>query len=540
MRVETRVGIFIVIAIGVFIYLSVNIGALRLDKAQYDIYRTYFEDTGGLDTKAPVKIAGVSVGWVESINLLPEGKAEINMRVEKNIKLAKNAYTMISQEGLIGTKTLVIEPGDPSTGYLIPGSTLSMPGKTPATVTDLLEQFKDIASNVQDIAFSFKGAFGTQRGEENLKLALNGIAKAADRMADFSEVLNRTVQKNEDNINCAISDLRSVMRHLDNGIPSITNNFNDTFPAIKHGALVLADNTLPKVGNASDKVGTAFQTIDETAVQARETFSQAEQVVEKINTGKGVLGKIINEDETYDDIKKSIRGLKDYLTKAQSLVLDVDMHSESLLGRDWNSKGYMSVRLRPTQDYFYQIQLVSDERGSIIRDEEHRQWYDKDNNEITLDNVGYQSDDYAKAQESHDKLEFARTVDKTTRRKNDILFGFQFGKRFDRLAFRIGMFESTFGVACDYYVPMNTDKFHWITTLEAFDFKGTKRLYDQRPYVKWINKIFFMKNIYTAFGMDDMFGKETSAPFFGGGIRFGDDDLKYVLSSLPVGKLTGD
>ncbi|MFA5074915.1 MAG: MlaD family protein [Candidatus Babeliales bacterium] len=536
MRIETRVGIFIVIAVGVFIYLSVNIGALRLDRAQYDFYKTYFEDTGGLDTKASIKIAGVSVGWVESINLLPEGKAEVNMRVGKNIKLAKNAYAMISQEGLIGSKSLVIEPGDPSTGYLLPGSTLSMPGKTPATVTDLLEQFKDIASNVQDIAFSFKNVFGTTRGEENLKLALNGIAKAADKMADFSDILNKTLQKNENNINYAISDLRGVMRNLDTGIPSIT----DAFPAIKHGALVLADNTLPKVGDASDKVGTAFQTIDETAVQARETFKEAEQVVEKINTGKGVLGKLINEDETYDDIKKSIRGLKDYLTKAQSLVLDVDMHSESLLGRDWNSKGYMSVRLRPTQDYFYQIQLVSDQRGSIIRDREDKQWYDKDGNEVTPENVGYLTDDYAKAQQAHDELEFARTIEKTTRRKNDILFGFQFGKRFDRLAFRIGMFESTFGVACDYYVPMKTDKFHWVTSLEAFDFKGTKRLYDQRPYIKWINKLFFMKNIYTTFGMDDMFGKETSAPFFGGGIRFGDDDLKYVLSSIPVGKLTGN
>ena len=91
MRTETRVGIFIVIAIGVFVYLSINIGAFRLDTAQYYSYKTYFDDTGGLDAKAPVKIAGVSVGWVDGIELLKEGKAEIKLRVGKNIKLAKNA-----------------------------------------------------------------------------------------------------------------------------------------------------------------------------------------------------------------------------------------------------------------------------------------------------------------------------------------------------------------------------------------------------------------------------------------------------------------
>ena len=86
---------------------------------------------------------------------------------------------------------------------------------------------------------------------------------------------------------------------------------------------------------------------------------------------------------------------------------------------------------------------------------------------------------------------------------------------------------------------MKTDKIHWVTTVEAFDFKGTKRLNDQRPYVKWMNKVFFMRNIYTVFGMDDVFGKKTSGPFVGGGLRFGDDDLKYVLSSLPIGNIAG-
>ena len=115
------------------------------------------------------------------------------------------------------------------------------------------------------------------------------------------------------------------------------------------------------------------------------------------------------------------------------------------------------------------------------------------------------------------------------------MFGFQFGKRFDRLTARIGMFENSFGMAFDYYLPLKTDKLHWITSIEGFDFKGTNRIDDSRPHIRWINKVFFMKNIYTAFGFGDMFGKKTSAPFWGGGIRFGDDDLKYIMSSLPIG-----
>ena len=540
MKTETRVGIFIIIAIGIFIYLSINIGAFRLDTAQYFVYKTYFDDTGGLDAKAPVKIAGVDVGWVDSIELQEDGKAEIVMRVSKSIKLAKNAYAVVDQEGLIGTKTLEILPGDPSTGLLLPGSTLSLPGKSPASVSELLDQFKDIASSIQDIASSVKDVFATAKGEEDMKMALDGMAKAANKMADFSDVLERTMKKNEDNINSTLLDMRKVAHHLDEGVPSITKDFHDTFPSFKKDVnkltLAFADDTLPKVSSA-------FETIDSTAVQARETFKEAEQVAEKINTGKGVLGKLINEDETYDDIKKTIKGLKAYIGKAESLVLNVDMHSETLLARDWNSKGYFDVRIRPNQDYFYQFQLVSDERGTVARKESHRKWVDKNGKQIEIDELDYgkqrPDNDTADAQKAHDRLEFSEKKEKEVRTKNTILFGFQFGKRFDRLAFRAGLFENTFGVACDYYVPMHTNKIHWVTTLEIFDFKGTNRLGDKRPQIKWLNKLFFMKHIYTSFGFDDMLGNKTSGPFWGGGLRFGDDDLKYLLSLLPVSSIAG-
>jgi hypothetical protein len=38
-----------------------------------------------------------------------------------------------------------------------------------------------------------------------------------------------------------------------------------------------------------------------------------------------------------------------------------------------------------------------------------------------------------------------------------------------------------------------------------------------------------MKSIYAVFGVDDLVGRTTATPFFGIGISFNDDDLKYVL-----------
>ena len=131
----------------------------------------------------------------------------------------------------------------------------------------------------------------------------------------------------------------------------------------------------------------------------------------------------------------------------------------------------------------------------------------------------------------------ADKIECTQRVKNDILFGFQFGKRWNNFSLRVGMFENAFGFACDYYVPLHTNKVHWVTTLEAFDFRGEKRLDDNRPHIKWINKMFFFKNLYSCFGIDDIYSKESASPFFGGGIKFDDNDVKYLMSFLSVGSL---
>jgi len=513
-KLETRVGLFVLIAIGVFIYLSINIRALRFDKEHYYPYKAFFDDTGGLALKAPVKIAGVEVGWVERIELHTDGKAEVLMQIDRQIKLAKNAYAMIHQDGLIGTKNLEIDPGDPSTGFLLPGSSLSMPGRTPASVGELLDQFRDIATTIQDISTSFKNVFASRQGEDNMKKTLESVTQASERIAEFSNVLQRSLVKNEENLNTIILDMKTSFQSAKEAIPNISNAIQDN---------------ANKFGNASNQAGEAFGHIQDAAVQTRETLKETGEVVEKINKGKGTIGKLINEDETYTDLKKTVRGIKDYVGKTQSLMLDVDMHSESML-RHTYSKGYFELRLRPNSDYFYLMQLVADERGSIKRENIYYTRKDDKGNILRASDI---------AMPAWRKVEFADEVQQVTQTENDILLGLQFGKRFDRLALRIGLFEGTFGVGCDFYVPLPTDKIHWVTTLELFDTIGTKRLNDTRPHVKWLNKAFFMKNLYTVFGVDDIYSKRSASPFWGGGLRFGDDDLKYFMAQISPGKASG-
>lgn len=524
MKTETIVGLFLLGSICIFFYLSFTIGSMRLDRDRYYPYRAYFDDIGGLEKKDPVKIAGVQVGWVENIKLSKEGMAEITFLVHKQNRLAKNARAMIRQEGLLGNKFLEIDPGDSQTGILLPGGALGFPTPAPPTIGDVIYKFGDIASSIQAIATSLQSVIATQEGKENLKDALKGFAVASNRIAKVSELLEETLRKNEENINATLLDMRNVVSSLSKGVPQISDDFHavattlnsDTLPALSNGVTNIAGG----VTNLSTKAGAASEAIEEASIYAKDGFREAGEVFEKINRGQGLVGKLITKDETYKDIKKTLHTLREFTSKLQSLDILIDMHSEYMI-RTANNKGYFELRLRPFDDYFYLFQLVSDERGYIQRSETIRDRFDY-NNTLLI------------APEIADQYRFPPKIEKTKRIKNTILFSVQFGKTFDRLAFRIGVFENTFGFGVDFIVPVPTNKFHWITTVELFDGIGINRFNDRRPHLKWLNKLFFLKNFYTAFGVDDIVSKKNANAFIGGGMRFNDNDLKYVLSALPI------
>ena len=131
-------------------------------------------------------------------------------------------------------------------------------------------------------------------------------------------------------------------------------------------------------------------------------------------------------------------------------------------------------------------------------------------------------DDWAKLKFAPFKITRYRFLDK-------YMLNLQFGKIYGNFAFRVGLFDSTGGIGVDIDLPLGSESFRWVTTLEAYDWRGRNRLFDDRPHLKWLNRMFFSKTLYFTFGADDFVSRDKNA-FFGVGIRFADDDVKYLIS----------
>ena len=540
LNTETTVGIFILGALGVFFYMTFQIGVFRLDSTNYKQHTVFFMDVSGLSRKADVKIAGVRVGWVDNINLVQgdqEYKAEATIMVDKRYVLRSDSSATVKQDGLLGVKYLELTPGNPLLPALKKGDQLGAPGKVPASIDGLVQKFGKIADNIEDITVAVRDSVAGGENKKRLQETFEDVHSAAKRIASFAESLDRIVTRNENDIEGIIHDVRDFAKQIKESYPELQQDIHrvaqkleiDTLPAFQASVERIANVFDRDFGKVSGKLESTADAIESAALQTRDGFKSIGAIADKINEGKGLIGKLVNEEETYQDLKVAVAGLKDYFSKVESLGIVFDSHAETMYRPAENfsyrdSKGYFDIRIHPNEDRFYILEMSGSLKGTIKRRDIDVVRYDSTKKVMTDTGV---STDY--------KWAYPSSYQETIRERDTTKYGFQFGKVFNNAAFRFGIFESTFGIGIDYELPFENENMRWVSSFELFDIRGRDRINDQRPHFKWINRVFFLRNFYFNFGADDFISRDNANTFFGVGVRFGDDDMKYLMSKLGFG-----
>jgi len=107
---EFYVGVFSLIGMVCFGYLSINIAGMKIFKRGfYEVY-TEFDNISGLKPGAQVEIAGVPVGEVSSINL-DKTNAKVTMSIRDDVRLRQDDIVSVRTKGIIGDRYVKITPG---------------------------------------------------------------------------------------------------------------------------------------------------------------------------------------------------------------------------------------------------------------------------------------------------------------------------------------------------------------------------------------------------------------------------------------------
>lgn len=479
---------------GVYIYKSAD-----FFEGDTKTYYALADDAMGLLRDSDVLVAGVVVGKLDKIGL-ENGKAKFTLKISKEVPLYENAKLEKVMESMLGTNVLTLEPGDSSApplaenGYIKNVKTVSGMSAAMSKVSEIMEKTDALMERVLERENQEKlnkiidmlvrmTENTTQNIEGNMKM-LSSVLK------DMSEVMQKVNAKSDSEMDKLSKILENTLKVTDR-IAEISDGkdekLNETLNDLRNSLKLIADELAASRGAMQD---------------VREITENVNQITEKVANGEGTVGKLLTDEKLYNDIVKVSDKLTDYADTLLGMKVYVDAHSNYMVF-DNSFKTYFDITLQPRKDRFYMLGVVDDPRGNV----------------------------------SHTQTTHTTVVNDTTYIVNDdktvvtdkLKFNLQIGRIFGPVALRGGIFQNKAGLAVDYnpwkYISLSAEIFDFSSTgAPQLRVQGLARplLWTMEPF-SWL---------YLTAGGEDLINGQRDL-YFGLGLRFDDDDLKSIVSSVP-------
>ncbi len=289
---EAKIGILVLLTTGFFIWgYSFLKGKNFL--ASTNNYYAFYEQVGGLIESGHVMMSGYKVGYVDDIRFMDDLKhIRVRLSVDKRFVLPEGTVARIIGADIMGTKAVELIPGNRE-GRLKAGDTL-IPDIEPNLTEEIRLQImplktraEDMMANMDSVLIIFQSLLD-QEFREN-------FAASIDNMSGTISSLQRSVYAVDKLLNEEDSRFNNIMSNLE----SVSGNFADSNEDI--------NKMLNNFAAISDSLAQSelLSTID----NLNNVLGELNQVMEGVNRGDGSLGKLISDEDLYNNLESATKNL---------------------------------------------------------------------------------------------------------------------------------------------------------------------------------------------------------------------------------------
>ncbi len=487
------IGLFAAIVLGLLGFFILRIERLDLFSKRGPTVDALFDSVAGLNDRSSIRIAGVRIGVIDGIEL--DGrKARVHLVLDENVILTEGTSARLATVGLLGESYVELLPGPDGAPRLAEGATI--PGETPMGLDQALAKLGDVADSIAGVAEPLAGGLSGRDQDSPIGSMLANLQAA-------SAQLRLLIENNDAQLNHTIRNFETFSTSLAEQLPSVMEGLDRLVQDIQG---VVAENR-GQISASSENIASLTAKLDSAATDLG-------IISERLAKGEGSIGKLLTSDEAHDQlvdtlasVEAGVGELSNTLGRVQKLKLDLDLGG-FYLSDPKESHGTFGLTLSPdeTSNRLYRVALVETPRGDQSTKTER----------ITITEP--------------DGTTSTRTIETLTI-NDESVFNALLGLRFDNDS-RVwaGLIESHFGVQGQ--MPLFNDRL-WLD-LEAFDFDRDN---DLAPHLRLTARYWLNENIFIQGGYDDPLENQLDSIFIGGGIKWNDDTLKYLLGSLPLGSL---
>jgi phospholipid/cholesterol/gamma-HCH transport system substrate-binding protein len=398
----------------------------------------------------------------------------------------------------------------------------------PVTDMDsLMNVLGEVAHDIKLLTNSISNVLGGEEGETTFRAIV-------DNLRDMVTTLNQTVQRNSADVDRMIDNLAGFSDTLKSVGDESQDDIKNIIASVRRVSgtmeILLADleQVVAKINTGQGSIGRLINEED-TIDDLNETLAALKQITRSISQGEGTLGRLIAEDQTIESLNTTLASLDDITTKINQ--------GEGTLGRlvnDEETIDALNTTLAQLNTYLKKqdtFRTYLDYRGEYLFNSEALKSY------VSL-RIQPREDKYYLLQVIDDPEGKTSTTDTTTdingntvvvheeKTERDVLkFSAQVAKRYYDFVLRGGLLESTGGFGFDYYFL--DDKL--LLSFEAFDFS-----LEDNPHLKAKIDYTPFSHLYLTTGYDNFVNEESRSFFIGGGINFSDEDVKTLFTNIPI------
>jgi len=485
---ELKVGAFALAVMSLLAFMTFKVGGLEWAKKKGYVLYVGFNNVSGLDEKTKVKIAGVEAGTVEGIQLF-KGKARVGLRISPDIKIYSDATAAIKSSGMLGDRFMSITIGSPDRPLLKDGDTIQNVVEV-VDIDDLARNLMNVSRYFGDLTENLNQVLGTPE-------AKSALSRTITNLSEITSSLNRTLDANDYRLRKVLDNIAVLTDSMNGLLAENRGPLNTTVSNLRDFSGSLKSNGPELIGNLSKATKELRELVEENRPAVKSTVASLDSIAGRIDRGEGSLGKIVKDDSLYTSVTKAVDGVNRTISAVDRFRTFITFQSE-YLSKPKDAKGALYVTLQPRPDKYYILGVVSDPVATVSTRET-----------VTTTAGG------------------TTTVSEDLIKKK-IQFTAQFAKRFGDSALRIGMTENTFGAGADYFFNEDKGKI----SADVWDISRNEQG-ARNPHVKVGMDYYVFRNLFLSAGVDNVMNKKWRGGYVGGGLRFEDEDFKYLMSTMP-------
>jgi len=325
---EIKVGLLVLLSAGLLAAFIFVLGNFSTHKG-----KTFYVDftfVGNLAKGAPVKVSGIKVGKVQSIEFLagkydPKVKRRVYVRLKLWVEnralpaIRSDSEFYINTEGVLGEQYVEITPGTMG-DKMHPGvrSAQVMLGKAPPRADLIVARLYSFLDVVTKLLEDQKDNIG-----EAIRNTTKTLNTANDILVENREQIHKLLQTGETLAGEATLLAKSFRRGVGNGAK--LERLLDRTDRVTGVLAKRLDPTLDRVDRAldatvkvaglvgpkeRDKLMAVLDRVVRLADRADRIAGNALAVIRRIRKGQGTAGALVMNRELYEDLKELVRDLR--------------------------------------------------------------------------------------------------------------------------------------------------------------------------------------------------------------------------------------